>query len=146
MDDQKNIPYKTYIGERASLVNAELEQSRQFDKYVLAMAGGAFGLSLAFIRDVVPAFKAGTVLFLVASWSTFGVSILSTLISLLASQSALRRQREILDSQLGGEEQTEARPDRNRMAVLTNTLNWFAALFLVAGVGLLTAFTALNLL
>ncbi len=44
--------YEVYLDERKSLINTELEQARHFDKYILTLAAGTFGLSLLFMNQI----------------------------------------------------------------------------------------------
>ena len=139
--------YEAYIRERNSLINAELDQARQFDKYVLTLAGGSFGLSLLFIRQVVPYPEAGTICFLVAAWIAFGVSILSTLVSFLLSQAACSKQREILDRWYKKKDVELSEEDMgNRFATWTKGLNCASMSLFIMGVIFLIIFSALNLL
>ena len=54
LDKTTDTGYEVYLEERKSLVTALLEQTRSFDKYVLTLAGGTFGLSFLFIKQIVP--------------------------------------------------------------------------------------------
>ena len=49
MSDTKD---KAYLEERKSLINASLEEAKLFDKAILTLAAGVFGLSLAFMRQI----------------------------------------------------------------------------------------------
>ena len=50
--DNKQIEYNTYLDERKSLVNTELEISARFDKGILTLSGGALLLSMTFVKDI----------------------------------------------------------------------------------------------
>lgn len=63
--------------------------SENFDKYLLTFSSGALGLSLTFIKDVVPFEKAVCISSLIASWISFVLCILVTLISYRISIRAL---------------------------------------------------------
>ena len=144
MDEKR---YEVYLQERNSLVNAELEQARQFDKYILTLAAGTFGLSLLFIRQLVPSPEQGTICLLVTAWIAFGASILTTLISFLLSQTACSKQREILKTWYKKKD-TELREEgmKNVFAIWTRTLNWTSMSLFIIGVVLLIIFSAVNLL
>ena len=83
--------YETYLKERNSLINAQIEQARHFDKYILTLASGTFGLSLLFIRQIAPHPNILTIPFLITAWVSFGISIVATLISFLLSQQAISK-------------------------------------------------------
>lgn len=136
--------YQAYLEERRALDNALLEESKSFDKYVLTIASGSFGLSLLFIRQLVPVWQPETLPLLIASWISFGASIFFTLLSLLISQHACLRQIEILDKWLC-ENIGNPSSTKNLFRVLTLLLNWFSMLAFLSGVVLLILFAARNL-
>jgi len=96
-NSQKDLEYKVYLEERKLLIDAEREGSRSFDKTILTLSAGAFGISLTFIRQIVPNIETGTLFLLILGWTGFTISMLATLISFLTSQRACARQREILE-------------------------------------------------
>lgn len=124
--------------ERAWLVAADHAASQTYDKLVVALGGGALGLSLAFMRDVVQSPESGTVGWLAWAWVLLALSLLCTFTSLLTSQAALRLGMHQLDEEdgarLGG-----------AWTVATWTLNIAAGVLLVTGVLLLVVFALLNL-
>lgn len=132
---------KTYLEERKLLVDAERESARSFDKAMLTLSSGALALSITFIRQIAPAPRSETYLYF--AWSGFILALLCTLVSFLSSQSALRKQRDILDRNY--RDQPTAFEQKNVMSAVTNFLNWFSILSFIAGVLLLTAFAIKNL-
>ncbi len=143
--DTSDPNYEAYREERRALDNALLEESKNFDKYVLTIASGSFGLSLLFIRQLVPVWQPGTLPLLIASWSSFGASIFFTLLSLLISQLACLRQIRVLDNWLY-EKAGNQSSSKNLFKVLTHSLNWFSMLTFLSGVVLLILFATRNLL
>jgi len=138
---QENIKYQTYINERNTLITAEKESSQYFDKAILTLAAGALGLSLTFIDKIAPSPKGCTVYILGVAWFFFCTSMLSTLISFLTSQSACRKQREILENEFFNKD----RPKQNTAATITNVLNWIAIVLFILGVLFLITFSFINL-
>jgi hypothetical protein len=138
--------YEFYREERKNLIDAELEQASSFDKYILTLAAGTFGLSLLFIKDIVPHPEAGTIWLLVTAWAIFGASILSTLISFLLSQKAYREQRKILDNEYARKTKREQGENKNKFATYTHCLNWASMILFLVGVTFLIIFSAVNLL
>lgn len=135
--------YKVYLEERAKLIQAQAEETHKFDKTILTLASGAFGFSLAFIKEIVPAIKQGTFAWLLAAWAGFGASLLSTLISFLVSQSACRKQIEILEKVIFDGKKREG--EKNRAAKWTFGLNIGSITAFILGVILLVVFVSLNL-
>jgi heme/copper-type cytochrome/quinol oxidase subunit 1 len=88
-----------------SLRESEFQAIDQFDKVILALAGGAFGVSFAFLKDIV---KANAVIgknYLTCAWFfwcvSLGVNLLSFYLSHLSMRGAQRR--------YGGGEHDEAK-------------------------------------
>ena len=143
--------HQAYLDERRILIDLEKESSRSFDKAMLTLSAGALGLSITFIRQISPSPLLGTLGFLKVAWICFALSILTTLMSFLLSQSAIRKQREILDQKrreiLGQDRQEESnvKEQNNWLASATNALNWVSVLFFTVGIGLLSWFSIENL-
>jgi len=143
-----DFKYKVYLGERKSLIDAEREESRLFDRAILTLAAGAFGLSLTFIRQIAPNIKPGTVYMLILAWSGFCISLLSTLISFLASQFACSKQREILEAEYFDDysNQDKKAKSENKAAIWTKRLNLLSIVTFIIGAVFLAAFSVVNLL
>jgi hypothetical protein len=92
------------------------ESQSDYDKAVLTLSGGALGVSIAFVKDIIGS-DANYDGWLLAAWLLWGVSCASVLISYYTSAMALRK--EISDF--------DADPERERLFslpdLLTNVLN-----------------------
>lgn len=141
MEQDEQNEYQVYLEERKLLITAERETSQQFDKAILTLAAGALGLSITFINQIAPHPESRSICFLVSAWILFCLSLLSTLISFLASQAACRKQRDALDENILGKNICE----NNKAAAWTNWLNYFSIVFFIIGVIALIVFSALNL-
>jgi len=130
--------YKVYLDERAKLIQSQAEETHKFDKAILTLAAGAFGFSLAFIKDIIPDMKNGTFFWLLAAWGGFGASLLSTLISFLTSQSACRKQIKILEKAIFDGK-------KNRAAAWTLGFNITSITTFILGVILLVIFVSKNM-
>lgn len=75
---------------RDLLVEYDHQASIGFDRAVMTLSGGALGISVSFLHDVVASPLPGTKIFLAISWSAFAVSLTSILISYLTSMESLR--------------------------------------------------------
>ena len=87
--------YKLYIEERKLLIEALREGSRSFDKAILTLASGAFGVTVAFMKDIAPQPFQNTLCLLANSWVFFSLSLILILFSFLTSQKACREQIDI---------------------------------------------------
>jgi hypothetical protein len=144
-EDPENIDktYEVYLEERGRLISSLAEETQKFDRAILTLSGGAFGFSLAFIKNIVPIIKAGTFSWLLASWASFGLSLLSTMISFLASQEACRKQIEILEQEFCSKEKREI--PTNRASGWTLGLNISSIAAFILGVIILVIFVAKNI-
>ena len=147
-DSNDNLKYKVYLEERKSLVGAVREGARSFDKTILALASGAFGLSLTFIRQISPNIKPEIVFLLIYAWVGFCISLLSTLISFLTSQSACLKQIKILEAEYFNNHSSHDKKAnlKNKASVCTWRLNILSIFAFVIGVIFLAIFSISNLL
>jgi hypothetical protein len=103
-----------------------------FDRAVMTLAGGALGISLAFVRDVAPTPRHKWLMGV--SWLFFVLSLLLSLLSFLTSERAVVSMVEKMDS--------AAEIERGKS---TDYLNWSSAAALIVGAVLLVLFAWLNL-
>jgi len=135
---------ETYHSTRQAYNEAELEMSGRYDKWVLTLSGGALGLSITFIEKIAKNPTADTLLWLKISWACLVLSLLSALLSLVTSQSAIRENRQELDSA-----HSENRAPRlsfpRWFTWITNALNWGSLLLFIVGVAFLCIFSFKNI-
>jgi len=143
-----NINYKVYLEERKLLVDAAREGARSFDKTILALASGAFGLSLTFIKQISPNIKSEIVYLLICAWVGFCISLLSTLVSFLTSQSACLKQIEILEAEHLNNQSVHNKEAnlKNMASTYTRGLNILSIFAFIIGVIFLAIFSISNLL
>ena len=130
---------KTYLDERKFLAEVERETAKTFDTSLITVTSGALGLSLFFVKDMVEETSVGYLL--LVSWVAFSFGLISTMSSFLTSQTATRRQREILDHNYAGKIESVG----NWAASVTHCLNWFSILSFTAGIIFLCTFIWSNL-
>lgn len=80
-----------YSGYRKQLVEFEQKIGEGFDKTLIALSGGALGLSIAFIKDIVGAETIVSHYYLIASWSFWATSLGSILFAFYFGQLAYRK-------------------------------------------------------
>ena len=76
---------------RDFLVKADHQASLNYDKAVMTLAGGALGISITFLKDIVPYPLPETKILLYISWISLSVSLASILVSYLFSMASLRK-------------------------------------------------------
>ena len=74
------------------LVRKQISNSENFDRSVLTLSASGLGLSLAFLKDIVPLAQTHARWVLVVSWALFCIAIVATITSFMTSQAAIRFQ------------------------------------------------------
>jgi hypothetical protein len=142
MSEEPSLEREAYLEERRSLVDAEIEQARSYDKAILTLSAGALALSLTFVHELAPKFDKWTIGWLVAAWAAFILSLLATLISFQVSQWAFREARDSLDAL---HERAEASAASERAADLTKAANIASLGCFIVGAIFLVVFVSLNI-
>jgi len=125
---------------RDLLISTLQESQRAYDKAVLTLSGGALGVSIAFLRDIVGPHSIVCSGLLFAAWLLWGVSVCFVLVSFLSSAFAQRHaitkvdSGQIHSSHLGGWFDT-----------VTLVLNIGSGFFFVVGVILFGLFSYRNM-
>jgi hypothetical protein len=128
---------------RKLLDDYESKATEDFDKTVVTLAGGALGLSLAFIEKVVPVGGAQHLWLLAVSWSLLILAVVCNLLSFMAAMQSMRWEQQVLDGRRALKSADE--PAGGSWRRWTKTFNWLALVSCVAGIILLFAFAAVNL-
>jgi hypothetical protein len=123
---------------REFLQRLEVQSQSAFDKSVMALSGGALGLSFAFVADIVPLEGAAHIAWLLLAWGAWAISVACVLASHIFSTLALRKEIESLDRE---EDNAPAR----RWDRVTAYCNAAGGLLFVAGVFSVATFVCLNL-
>ena len=91
-DERKLVPETTqdsYLDWRSSSAATAFEASKSFDKYLLTLASGSFGISIGFVHQIAPSLVPFTRWLLVLAWLGFSAAMLATLLSLHLAQRAI---------------------------------------------------------
>lgn len=113
------------------------ESSSQFDKQILFISGGALGLSMTFIKDIVSLETAHCKCLLAVCWIVLSLVIFGSLLSHYFSMKATNEMMKNLHS--GEDEKT------NLFNHLTVFLNLFALIGTFVALILLVTFVSLNI-
>jgi hypothetical protein len=120
-------------------------QTDSFDTAMLTLSSAALGVSLAFIKDIVPVAHITWKPVLVLSWIAFALCMIVTVISFRVSIRGHKHRRELLDKIYEKKDRTLAQ--NIRTSVWGRILGWctWAALFLfLAGLVLTVLFVVKN--
>jgi len=126
--------YRDYI------IRAEQKAQDDYDKTVIALSGGALGVSFAFIKDIIGSDSISNAILLFLSWLFWTSSITCVLASYYTSHLSLRNVIKKIDA---GETQA---PRLGGFADwMTAILNALGGILFVAGVVLMSIFIKINL-
>jgi hypothetical protein len=142
-DELKEERKKIYASTRQDLLSRNLSNSERYDNAILTLSTGILGISLAFIKDIVPLDKAEFLSLVIISWWLFGAAIVSTLVSFSVSQLAIKRQLEYAEKYYL-EEQEDYINKKNHPALLTEYINYASGVLFVAGIIVTVIFVSVN--
>jgi hypothetical protein len=125
---------------RDALMVAGQEASTAYDKAIMALSGGALGLSISFVKDILGSTGAVSLCRLETSWSCLTASLALILISMLSSQLALRKAIDQVDT-----ESVHGERPGGGFSVVTAWLNGLSAVAFVVGIAFLAWFAIANL-
>lgn len=97
MDDEQRERWDLYARTREDLLKRNLSNSENMDRSILSLSSALLGLSIGMTKTVVDLKTACYLPLLFSSWWLFVIAIVSTLVSFLASQQAIKRQLVLAD-------------------------------------------------
>lgn len=107
-----------------------------FDKQALLISGGALGLSLSFIKDIVPLDEAECVEIFIGALIFFVISIVLGFVAHRNSMAKIEQQIRNID---------EDKPVNDKPDTITRHLNWVITLSVVLGIFLMVTYSAVNI-
>ncbi len=125
---------------RSLLIAAAQKSQEDYDKTVLALSGGALGISFAFVKDIVGPRPLVHPHLLLLAWVVWGVSVACVLGSFYFSNLAFRHAIAQVDAGT-----IYAQPPGGSSRRLTAVLNAFGGLLFLIGVLLIVGFAFYNL-
>jgi len=137
--------YEGHIDSRKSLQTSLREQARSFDRHILALAGGTFGLSIFIIKALAPSPVADSMFYLMGAWISFATSITLTLASFLLSQKASMCYIQKIDDDLRSKTFNANGIRTNIYTKLVYHFNCASMVAFIVGVGFLIYFGRMNL-
>lgn len=139
---EKNL--KLFYNRRDFLDKERIRLASFFDRYLLIFATGALYLSILFTNNLAE--DVSRKILLGAGWTSLIISIFLTLISVIFSEYAFKKQIQITDMEIEDilDEASRNRRDNCWNIVVTFT-RWVGILFFIAGVILLSLFYYINI-
>jgi hypothetical protein len=129
MDEQTAALYKAQLERAWEDIQSSTDSS---DKSMLTLSSGALGVSLAFIKDIVPLGQASWVWLLQTSWVAFALCITITVLSFQVSIAALKQHVGFLDK-VNVEGKEEFFNKKTYHWTLLKWCTWGAIAFFLAG-------------
>lgn len=142
--------YTAYQDQRSRLLDSERDLGNNFDHYLLMLSGGALGLSLTFIGDVVTPGKVVWSWVILVGWALLVLTVLVMLACIRISLDGHEKFRDILDDECskGGKDFWKRVRERQRKLPQprwVGVLNWIGLATFAVGVACLLVFTLVNL-
>jgi hypothetical protein len=125
---------------RTFLISADQKAQEDFDKTVLTLSGGALGISIAFVKDIIGSNPIEVSWALVWAWINWAASLTCTLASFYLSQQALRKSVQQVDSG-----QIYQETPGGRFSKVTSITNGLGIVFFILGVVFIVLFAYRNL-
>ena len=133
--------FSDYLNE---LYSREMSNSKDYDKAILTLSTAALGLSLAFIKDVVPLADASAKLLLYISWGLFAFAIVLVITSYFTSQKGIHEQVGLVNQYIANGNEDIFSYD-NLFGRFTVYLNFASGAVFVVAIGLTVAFVFINI-
>lgn len=133
-----------YKNTREDLLKRQLSNSERLDNAILTLSTGVLAFSLAFIKDIVPIKMAVHSWLIKTSWWLFGLSIVLTLLSFVASQLAIKRQLKYAEEYYLNQKD-EYLAKRSCFARATDALNYSSCIVFVTAIVCTIVFVSLNI-
>ena len=125
---------------RKHLIVSEQKSQEDYDKTVIALSGGALGISFAFLKDYIGEGSINNVTNLLYAWASWGTSVTIVLISYYTSHLALRK----AIAQVDENKIMNERPGKC-YSIITAILNALAGILFLVGVIFMIYFCSTNL-
>lgn len=142
--------YAAYQDHRKTLIAGEQERGKSFDNYLLTLSGGALGLSLTFIGDMVTPGAIESAWLIIVSWLLLVGTVLAIMVTIYLSHEAHGKFCEILDEECakGGRDfwkRVRVRQKQIWQPKAVRALNKISLATFAVGIGCMLAFTFVNL-
>ena len=139
----KKIRSELYEELKEDIDKRDLSNSESLDKAILSLSSAGLAISLSFIKFIVPIEDAIYIRYLYIAWICFGFAIISTILSLMASQSGLDKQLKIAECYYL-ENNEDALEEKNFYSGVTRFLNKISGFLFITAIISVIVFSILN--
>jgi len=127
------------------LYERERSNAEAFDNAILTYSAAGLGISLAFLKDLVPITSAKWPWLLYVSWVLFSAAIIATVLSYLVSQRGLAALHPAGDAYYNGDDKLALERTEKRFARIMLRFSYGAAATFVSAVVITVLFSSVNL-
>lgn len=142
--DQEARRLELYDKTRDELLKQQLSNSETYDKSLLTLSSTFLGLSLAFIKDVVPLAQVQYLWMLFLSWAGLAIVIIGTIWSFIYGQRVIKHLLEAAERYYKKQDQTALEESRHYAKKL-DCVNEFSGFVFIVAVLLSVAFVFINI-
>ena len=143
-EELRKYRHENYRVDRMRYADSDERTSDKYDKAIITLSSGAFGLTATLITKIFTPLAATTSDYIMAALFGFGASMVSTLLSFLFGNWATTRQIKHLDNhQLSGD--WERSPKTTRLRYFIHIFNVASFVFFVIGAVCIILFVKKNL-
>lgn len=128
---------------RRDLLARQISNAVNYDNAILTLSSAGLGLSLVFIKDILPIEKVDYLSLLISSWFLFGAAIISVIVSYFTSQKAIDKQLDIAYDYYIKEEEG-AFKKKNNFSICTERLNKLSGFLCIMAIAITILFVTLN--
>jgi hypothetical protein len=141
MKEEENKSHEIDLSEyRKTLIILSQKSQEEYDTLVVKLAGGALGVSFAFVNNIIRPQPWDYPCLLGLAWIFWGLSLVSSLVSHYSGTLALNKTIDQVDRGMIYSEHPGARWDK-----LTGFLNGGGMILFISGVVSLTVFVMINI-
>ena len=143
--DHDTVRYDAYMRHRENLLAGRQEETRSFDKHILALASGGLALSVLFLERLSPSADSWPRYFLYGAWTCLGLCISSILLSFVIGKVAYDREIAMWDQAFSSGSDPADNWHRSRTATFSLALKYAALGSFAIGIVLFIVFAISSL-
>lgn len=140
VDDSLHI-YDNY---RNELTLARQSSFEHFDRAILSLSSAGLGLSLAFLKDIVPLDEIAVLWLLFISWTLFSLSIMATLVSFVLARISIDKQLEYAEEYYVNRDESFFNK-KNPYKLATTITNYISGICFLLAILMTVSFVSINI-
>lgn len=143
-EEEQKISVDIYNTFRDDLLKRQLSNTENYDKSILTLSSAGLAMSLTVLKFIVPVEQANSLWLIKASWLSFLLSIILSLVAYLISNAAITKALQIAEDYYVNKE-ASAFNKSNWLSTLNNWLNYAVGILFSIAITAVVAFVIVNL-